>query len=57
MVAEILDLVVAVEIEILAAVKVGILRIGVLDSILIKVGPSPVYNPLKDLSLLGPSNL
>ena len=57
MVAEILDLVVAVEIEILAAVEVGILRISILDAVLIEVGPGPVDNPLEDLSLLSPSNL
>ena len=57
MVTEILDLIVAVEIEILAAVEVRILWICILDAILIKVGPSSIDNSLEDLSLLGPSNL
>ena len=57
MVAEILDLIVAVEIEILAAVEVRVLWICILDAVLIKIGPSSIDNSFEDLSLLGPSNL
>ena len=57
MVAEVLDLVVAVEVEVLAAMEVRVLRVGVLNAVLIQVSPSPVNDPLIHLSILGPGNL
>ena len=57
MVAEVLDLVVAVEVEVLTAMEIGVIGVGVLDAVLVQVGPGPVDYPLEDLSLLGPANL
>ena len=57
MVAEVLDLVVAVEVEVLTAMEVRILRVGVLNAVLIQVRPGPVNDPLIHLPILGPSDL
>ena len=57
MIAEVLDLVVAVEVEVLTAMEIGVIGVGVLDAVLVQVGPGPVDYPLEDLSLLGPANL
>ena len=57
MVAEVLDLVVAVVIEILAAVEVRVPWDGVLDAVLVEVGPSPIDHALEHLALLVPGYL
>ena len=57
MVSEVLNLIVSVEVEVFAAVEVRVLRVGVLNAVLIEIGPRSVHNALVDLAILGPGYL
>ena len=46
MVAEILNFVISIQVEILAPVEIWVLGIGILYSILVQVVPAPVNYPL-----------
>ena len=57
MITEVLDLIISIQVEILTAMEIGVIWVGILNAILIKIGPGSVDYSLEILAVLSPSNL